>query len=316
MAAGEKAVDAGAIVDRTAAGAFDVVDPGDNLAGAHRRPQVEAEFHQTGVLAGHETGAVGHVEVCGRAKLRLAGQDSGMSQDVVHASFGYGQRPRARAAAATQLGRNEGLAERLGRGVVHAGRVDFQEHQAVGGIEGLHGGDAARFLFLVLEDVGGCERQKIQGPAARVYVRHKVGERQQVALEVVGDLFGHRAVGPARKTAVKVAAVDRRAAAPGAKGRVVHGRHDYEPARDRLGGQGVRQVEERDRSLVLVAVIAACQERGRAVAVLDHRDRDHDRAPGGLIARMGQLEKSMLDAVLLEVDGRGDGRGCHGPISP
>ena len=48
-----------------------------------------------------------------------------------------------------------------------------------------------RLLRLVRQDVRRAERQEIKRLAAGVEVEHEVRRRQQVALDVVGDLLGH-----------------------------------------------------------------------------------------------------------------------------
>jgi hypothetical protein len=117
-----------------------------------------------------------------------------------------------------------------------------------------------------------------------VNIEHVVGERQQMALEVVRDLLGDRPVGPARKDAIQVTLVDRRGARARAKGRIVHGGHDDDAPAHLSQIQLARQVEECDRSLIFVAVIGAGEQRRRSLAALDDSDGNHDRAPGGIVA--------------------------------
>ena len=73
--------------------------------------------------------------------------------------------------------------------------------------------------------------------------------------------------------------------------------------------QGARELEQCQRPLIFVAMIAAGQERGRSLAVPDHGERDHHRAPGGIVTAVRQAQEAMLDAVAVEIDGRGDRRG-------
>ena len=133
-----------------------------------------------------------------------------MDQKVARAAIGDPHASSARRAAAAELGRDEDLAQLLGRGVVHADRVELEQLHAVGRIERLHRGDAALLLLLVRQLVGGSEGKEVEGPAAGMEVEHDVGLRQQKALEVVGDLLGDAAVGAARKDPVQVAGIDRR----------------------------------------------------------------------------------------------------------
>ena len=66
----------------------------------------------------------------------------------------------------------------------------------------------------------------------------------------------------------------------------------------------VGQVMQRDRSLVLVAVIGAGEDGAGAVTILRVTDRQHDRAPGGVVARVRNLQKAVLQAVAFKVDSR------------
>src|ERR1700735_5351474 len=73
---------------------------------------------------------------------------------------------------------------------------------------------------------------------------HDTGQREQARGEIVGDLLGHGAVGPAQKAAIEVALVDRRGPGSGLEGGVVHGRHDDDPART----SSARSVRARSKS--------------------------------------------------------------------
>ena len=57
--------------------------------------------------------------------------------------------------------------------------------------------------------------------------------------------------------------------------------------------EGAGEVEERDRALVLVAVVGAGQERGRAGGAADDGDRDHHAAPGAVVAAVGQAQEAV-----------------------
>src|SRR4051794_7022701 len=135
-------------------------------------------------------------------------------------------------------------------------------------------------------------------------------------MEIVGDLFRHRAVGPAWKAAVHIALIDRRRARARPEGRVIHRRHDDDSAHNISRVERTSEFVKRQRALILVSVIAARQECRRSLAVADDTNRDHHRTPGGVVAAVGQAEKAVLDAVTLEVDGRRDRRWAqnrHGP---
>ena len=64
------------------------------------------------------------------------------------------------------------------------------------------------------------------------------------------------------------------------------------------------EIVERQRPFIFVAMVAAGEQRGRPVAVADDADRDHHRAPGGIVAAIGQAQEAVLHAVAVEIDGR------------
>src|SRR3546814_3582438 len=94
--------------------------------------------------------------------------------------------------------------------------------------------------------------------------------------------------------------------------REVHHRQQDDAAADLRRLQAAGEIEDRDRPLVLVAVIAAGEEGSGAVAVPDHGDGNEDRAPGRVVARPRQLQVAVLHAVLVEVEAGGDGIDSHG----
>jgi hypothetical protein len=150
------------------------------------------------------------------------------------------------------------------------------------------------------------ERYEVQASSTGVEIEHDVRHRQQRALEIVGDLFGERAVRAAGKDAVHVETVDRRETAPDLECGIVHvGNNDHASAHC-LGRQPVREIDERDRSFVFIAMIPAGEERSRSAAVLDDSDGDHEIAPGRFVPAPRQTEESVLDPVGLEVDGGDD----------
>ena len=117
-----------------------------------------------------------------------------------------------------------------------------------------------------------------------------------------------RAVGIARKAAIEVAAVDRRAAGTSHRRRQVGRRHDDQAAVDLRRVELADQVREDDLAFVLVAVVAGAEiERGPG-AVADHADRDADPAIGRDVAGIRQLQVRDLLAVLLEVHKAPDAR--------
>ena len=98
---------------------------------------------------------------------------------------------------------------------------------------------------------------------------------QQRPLEIIGDFLGDRPSRVAGENTVHIAAIDGRGARGRPEGGVIHRRHDNHPARNVGKLDLIRQVEQRNRPLILIAVIAA-REQGRwAVAAFHDGDRDH-----------------------------------------
>ena len=123
-----------------------------------------------------------------------------MDQEVAHPAPRDGDRAGGRRAAAAEFGGDEGLAERLDRGVEHADGVDLEQLHRIGRVEGAHRRDAARPPAPTGRPVRGGEGQEVERLAAGVEIEHDVGHRRQRAVEVVGDLLGGRAVGRARES--------------------------------------------------------------------------------------------------------------------
>jgi hypothetical protein len=145
-----------------------------------------------------------------------------------------------------------------------------------------------------------------------VQVDRHVGERHQHALGIVGDQPGRRAAALAGEGAVEVHLVDRRDAPRRDISREVEAGDDDHPALQLADIERAHQVHERDRPLVLVAVVGAGQEQGGALAPLRHIDRDRDVAVGRAVVRMRQAERAGLHALLVVVDGGNDQRcGVH-----
>ena len=121
-------------------------------------------------------------------------------------------------------------------------------------------------------------KESVRPPACRsITASH---DRQDAAIDVVRDHRGDRAVPPAGEGAVQVDLVDRRDAGAGKHRRQIQRRDQDHAAGDRVGLEAAGELHERDRALVLVAVIAAGEEERRPGAVPDHHDRHAHRAPG------------------------------------
>ena len=103
-------------------------------------------------------------------------------------------------------------------------------------------------------------------------VDEQVDQRQQLVLDVVRDQLGRRALGLAGEHTVQVGAIDRRGARGVQQGRHVQAGDDDEPALDAHARHALHQLHQCHRALVLVAVVAAGQQHGRALAALQHGD--------------------------------------------
>src|SRR4051794_29678249 len=111
-------------------------------------------------------------------------------------------------------------------------------------------------------------------------VEEGVAHWKQRVVDEGRDLLGRRAVGVTRKGPVHVEVVDRRRAARLQHGRQVDRRNEDQPAGNLAWVEVADQLAERDRPLILVTVIAALENDGRAIAVPDDGERYADHAPG------------------------------------
>jgi hypothetical protein len=89
---------------------------------------------------------------------------------------------------------------------------------------------------------------------------------------------------------------------PARQGRVVHRREDDDLTAHLLGAQIAREVEQRDRPVVFVAVIGASKKRRQSFAALYRGNRNHDVAPRRVVPAVGRLEVAMLNTVSVEID--------------
>jgi len=78
--------------------------------------------------------------------------------------------------------------------------------------------------------------------------------------------------------------------------RGVHERDDNHPPRDIGGRQALGQFAQRHRAFVFVTVVTAGKQRGRTLTALNHRDRNHHRAPGRVVPGVRQFEEPVLHA--------------------
>jgi len=127
-------------------------------------------------------------------------------------------------------------------------------------------------------------------------VQHDIGQGQQSPIEVIGNFLGHGAVRLTGETAIEIALVDRRRAPTSMERRGVHERDDNHPPRYLGGRQALRQLAQRHRAFVFVTVVTAGKQRSRTLAALNHRYRNHHRAPGRIVPGIRQFEESVLHA--------------------
>ena len=93
---------------------------------------------------------------------------------------------------------------------------------------------------------------------------------------------------------------------PSHDSRIVERRdHDY-PSRNLRGLQVALQLEQRNRPLGFIAVIAAGEDHRRTVAVSYRDDWQMERSPAGLVARMRHAQMSKLLSIGFDIDGNTD----------
>ncbi len=143
--------------------------------------------------------------------------------------------------------------------------------------------------------------------AAAVHVDDDVGAGDQEAAEEVGQLLVGRAGGGPREGAIEVRA-RRPEAGGGARGLRRGARDDDQLPAHVLGVGSAGEVERGHLALGLVAVHAAEDDRGRAVAVLDRDHRDEEVRPAGRVRRAGKLEPADVRAGGVQVEGAVNGR--------
>ena len=103
-------------------------------------------------------------------------------------------------------------------------------------------------------------------------------DRHENAVDIMSDLPGGRPIRLTREGAIEVAGIERRD--PGARHsrRQIGRRHDNDAAAD-VGY--IKVMDETSQSylpFIFVAMVAGHHQDGRAVAVLDHGDRNVDHA--------------------------------------
>src|SRR5438045_1095520 len=84
----------------------------------------------------------------------------------------------------------------------------------------------------------------------------------------------------------------------------IDGRHENEAALNLSRVEFADEFADRYRTLILIAMIAALDEDGRAFAVADDRDRHTCDAPCIIMRRVRNHDEPSLLARFLEIDGR------------
>ena len=147
--------------------------------------------------------------------------------------------------------------------------------------------------------------QKIQRFAARVEIQNRINPRQEFIVEIGRDFLCDRAPRISRKGAVHIALINRRCAACRQKGGRIHLRQNDDPPRDIRGLKRIGQIMQGNRPFILIPMIAARQQNGRAIPIADDADRNHNVAPCAVIAAMGQAQMAMRLAHAIKGNGWG-----------
>src|SRR5262245_1792345 len=116
-------------------------------------------------------------------------------------------------------------------------------------------------------------------------VEKVVGRWKQDILHEGRDLLGDRPGGIAGKCPVEVQAVERRRPPAGRNRRQVYGGYGDDSALDLARIETPDELAESDRAFVLVAMVAAFDQNGRARPVLYDGKRHRNGAPGVVVGR-------------------------------
>ena len=232
-----------------------------------------------------------------------------MGKQVAQTALGDGERGRRERAAAAELGADPDRAlavRRAGRRGVAPLRLArrIRRRRPEGAQRGERAARAFRILAAPRERGGQIHERR----AAGMQVADEVRARNQLVLDVPGDLLRHAAVRIAGEEAVEVAVIDGRHAPPReGSGKIGSGQQNHTAA-DRLRAERAREIAERELALIFVAVIAGHQQRGRPRAVAEHHDGDRDEAVGRGMRRMEQAQETLLASLPVEIDLRDDPR--------
>ncbi len=196
-------------------------------------------------------------------------------------------------AAAPELGGDHELSLALGLDGEQSGAVDVDVEVVPVRVPGLHALEHRPALDGVVDDVHVRAREEPGAPAAGVHVDDDVGQREEHARQVVGELLVRRPVGAPGERAVEVRA--RRPAPRVRLGRLDREHRDHDdPARDPLRLEPLQEPHRRDLALVLVAVVAGEHEDRRPVAVRNLADVDERARPAGGVVDLREGEVADL----------------------
>ena len=217
-----------------------------------------------------------HVAVLGRVGEPRGGRDperrlveeAEVAEEVVRTprSAMATRSGRGRAAAA-EFGGDEHLAHRPRRRCRTCRRRRSRASHRAGAPKAATAAKAARFLRLVRQAWAAAKGRKSSVLPPEWKSSTMSAQRQQVARgnSRRSSPSPCRPAGPGSERFILPLSIGE-VRVPAAKGRIVHAGHDDDPARDVLGLERAGEVEQRDRPLVLVAMVAAGEQRRRPLA--------------------------------------------------
>ena len=236
-----------------------------------------------------------------------------MGKDIAHATTANVEYFRAHGPAAPHFrpdSRQTGLAGGRGRGARIAIIADDDGER---GIKSANGRDIALVQFRVIGRLQHRARQDIERRAARMKIEKCIAARENFIGDEFRDLLGNRTFRIAGKCAVEIQPIDGRS--PRARHHRMHvvRRHQDEATLNLAGIETTDQFANRDRALILVAMISAFENDSWTLAIADDADRDARHTPGIVMGRMGNHHKADLLAGLVEVYG-GEGGASRGHV--
>lgn len=269
------------------------MDEAGGLSGLDRLAEVAEGLEDAGARREDVGGGArdpGDAAVTGTWRCAGRFEHAEIGEHVPAPALADAQAVAADPAATGELGADHSQAGAHRRGGRGAGVAEIVDHHGERRVESAHRGDDPSDLCRIGGRLDDRARQDLQRRAPRVQVHERGRQREQDGVDVVGDLLGGAALRGAWEDAVGILAADRREALSGERGRRVERRQDDQPALQCGRIELADQAAERDRALVLVAMVAPGQQHRRPGAAVQHRDRDRDRAPGVAVRRVWQIE--------------------------